>query len=75
MNRLRGNLAKAGKAGKLVLGGVMVTLALMILSGADKGGADAGGCLSVVPLLCRLQRPPFPARPSNGLAGVVSRQR
>lgn len=36
MNRLRGNLAKAGKAGKRVLGGVMVVLALMILSGADK---------------------------------------
>ena len=36
MNRMRGNLAKAGKAGKLVLGGVMVAIALLILTGSDK---------------------------------------
>ena len=35
-NRMRGNLAKAGKTGKLVLGGAMIAIAAMILSGADR---------------------------------------
>ena len=36
MLNMRGGLMQAGKAGKLVLGLVMIALALMILSGADK---------------------------------------
>ena len=35
-NGMRGNLARAGKTGKLVLGGAMIAIAVMILSGADK---------------------------------------
>jgi cytochrome c biogenesis protein CcdA len=34
--RLRGDLAKAGKTGKQILGGAMVAIAVLILSGADK---------------------------------------
>ena len=36
MLKLRGRLLQAGKSGKMVLGAVMVALAAMILSGADK---------------------------------------
>lgn len=35
-NRMRGNLAKAGKTGKLILGGAMIAISVMILSGADR---------------------------------------
>ncbi len=34
--KLRGKLMQAGKSGKLILGAIMVTLAALILSGADK---------------------------------------
>jgi cytochrome c-type biogenesis protein len=36
MVRMRGKLMQAGKAGKMLMGAVMVALAAMILSGADK---------------------------------------
>lgn len=36
MLKLRGKLMQAGKSGKLILGAIMVTLAALILSGADK---------------------------------------
>lgn len=36
MLKLRGKLMQAGKSGKLILGAVMVTLAVLILSGTDK---------------------------------------
>ncbi|MBE7942748.1 MULTISPECIES: cytochrome c biogenesis CcdA family protein [Ramlibacter] len=36
MARMRGTLMKAGKAGKTVMGVIMIALAAMILSGADK---------------------------------------
>jgi len=36
MMRIRGQLMQAGKTGKLILGAIMVALAVMILTGADK---------------------------------------
>jgi cytochrome c-type biogenesis protein len=36
MMKMRGTLMQAGKTGKTILGVVMITLAFMILSGADK---------------------------------------
>ena len=36
MLKMRGKLMQAGKTGKMVLGAVMIALAVMILSGADK---------------------------------------
>jgi cytochrome c-type biogenesis protein len=36
LNRMRGRLAQAGKAGKLVLGSAMIAIATLILSSADK---------------------------------------
>ena len=36
MMKMRGSLMQAGKAGKTVLGAVMIVLAVMILAGADK---------------------------------------
>ena len=36
LSQLRGTLLQAGKSGKMLLGGVMVALAGLILSGADK---------------------------------------
>lgn len=36
MNRMRGTLIQAGKNGKIVLGSIMLAIALLILSGADK---------------------------------------
>lgn len=36
MTRMRGSLLQAGKRGKTILGGVMVLLSIVILSGADK---------------------------------------
>ena len=34
--KMRGKLMQAGKAGKMLMGAVMIALAAMILSGADK---------------------------------------
>ncbi|MDE2000374.1 MAG: cytochrome c biogenesis protein CcdA, partial [Burkholderiales bacterium] len=36
MMKLRGKLMQAGKTGKMILGAIMIALAAMILSGADK---------------------------------------
>jgi len=36
MIKVRGQLMQAGKTGKTILGLIMVTIAIMILSGADK---------------------------------------
>ena len=36
MMKMRGKLMQAGKAGKTILGAIMIALAVMILSGADK---------------------------------------
>ena len=36
MTKIRGKLMQAGKTGKMILGAIMVALAAMILSGADK---------------------------------------
>ena len=36
MTKMRGKLMQAGKTGKMILGAVMIALAAMILSGADK---------------------------------------
>jgi cytochrome c biogenesis protein CcdA len=36
MLKMRGKLMQAGKTGKMILGAVMIALAAMILSGADK---------------------------------------
>jgi cytochrome c biogenesis protein CcdA len=36
MMRIRGQLMQAGKNGKIVLGVIMLAIALLILSGADK---------------------------------------
>lgn len=36
MMKMRGKLMQAGQTGKVILGGIMITLAVMILSGADK---------------------------------------
>lgn len=36
ITRMRGKLMRAGKTGKMILGAVMIALAAMILSGADK---------------------------------------
>lgn len=36
MMKVRGKLMQAGKAGKSILGGIMIAIALLILSGADK---------------------------------------
>ncbi|MES2402419.1 MAG: cytochrome c biogenesis CcdA family protein [Pseudomonadota bacterium] len=36
MLKMRGKLMQAGKTGKVILGAIMIALALMILSGADK---------------------------------------
>jgi cytochrome c biogenesis protein CcdA len=36
MARIRGKLMQAGKTGKIILGAIMIALAAMILSGADK---------------------------------------
>ena len=36
MMKMRGKLVQAGKTGKMILGTIMIALAVMILSGADK---------------------------------------
>jgi hypothetical protein len=36
MTKMRGKLMQAGKTGKMILGAIMIALAIMILSGADK---------------------------------------
>ena len=36
MTKMRGHLMQAGKTGKMILGAIMISLAAMILSGADK---------------------------------------
>ena len=36
MLRMRGRLMQAGKTGKIVLGAILIAIAVLILSGADK---------------------------------------
>ena len=36
MLRMRGRLMQAGKTGKIVLGALLIAIAVLILSGADK---------------------------------------
>ena len=47
LGRVRGKLLAAGKMGKQVLGGVMLVLGILILTGADK--AFEGWVLNVAP--------------------------